>query len=503
MITALEVENFKGFSRRQRVELAPLTLLFGANGAGKSAVLHALLYAAELLRPPPPCAAPLFAPADRLLGGFARLVHQRDLARSISLAFEVARNRSLDPPLEDHEDEPPDAQDGALWDDRSSPLVGLNDQVQTLTVGLSVRWDAERHRPQVHRLTLGLNKATPCLTVEASPATPGRVTLALDARASAWPTEAPSTSASPEHSLLAAWLSRAGTSRDEDGLYRLGAAGVDALDAGGKALRLSHERRDLGPDQGTLQEFVATLLCASLDTLRSRLRGILHVGALRTAPAWRPEAEPGGARWTDGRGAWAALAADPVLLEETNRSLERVGCRHRLVLREFRTTPLEPSPTSDELAEQAVWLRDLRSGMVLHPSEAGQSLTALVPVLASLNECSGRERGLLLLEEPALHLAQSMQAQLGDELRRAAERCQVLVETHSELLLLRLLRRMRETEDKTLPLGVEPCHSERVKVFQVRAAEGGSITSLDVDSRGEAETRELGGFFGERAEELF
>src|SRR2546427_36350 len=49
MITALELENFKGVAARQRVEFAPLTLLFGANSAGKSSVLQALVYLHELL----------------------------------------------------------------------------------------------------------------------------------------------------------------------------------------------------------------------------------------------------------------------------------------------------------------------------------------------------------------------------------------------------------------------------------------------------------------------
>ena len=35
-ITAIELENFKGISDRVRVELKPITLLFGANSAGKS-----------------------------------------------------------------------------------------------------------------------------------------------------------------------------------------------------------------------------------------------------------------------------------------------------------------------------------------------------------------------------------------------------------------------------------------------------------------------------------
>lgn len=49
MLSALELENFKGIATRQRVDFAPLTLLFGANSAGKSTILQALLYLHELL----------------------------------------------------------------------------------------------------------------------------------------------------------------------------------------------------------------------------------------------------------------------------------------------------------------------------------------------------------------------------------------------------------------------------------------------------------------------
>ncbi len=45
-ITAIELENFQSIERRTRIDLKPITLLFGPNSAGKSAVFDAL----ELLR---------------------------------------------------------------------------------------------------------------------------------------------------------------------------------------------------------------------------------------------------------------------------------------------------------------------------------------------------------------------------------------------------------------------------------------------------------------------
>ena len=38
LITAVEIENFKGIGRPVRIELRPITLLFGRNSAGKSTV---------------------------------------------------------------------------------------------------------------------------------------------------------------------------------------------------------------------------------------------------------------------------------------------------------------------------------------------------------------------------------------------------------------------------------------------------------------------------------
>ncbi len=48
-LTAIELENFKGIGPRQRIELKPITLLFGPNSAGKSTILQALHYVREIL----------------------------------------------------------------------------------------------------------------------------------------------------------------------------------------------------------------------------------------------------------------------------------------------------------------------------------------------------------------------------------------------------------------------------------------------------------------------
>jgi AAA15 family ATPase/GTPase len=43
-LSSYMVENYRPFAERTTIELRPLTLLFGYNSAGKSALLRALLY---------------------------------------------------------------------------------------------------------------------------------------------------------------------------------------------------------------------------------------------------------------------------------------------------------------------------------------------------------------------------------------------------------------------------------------------------------------------------
>ncbi|MFN8710578.1 MAG: hypothetical protein ACK50J_28220, partial [Planctomyces sp.] len=103
MITDLWIENFKGIGAGQHIPLHPLTLLFGSNSAGKSTVLHALLYLREIV-----CHGNIdpkrsMAGAQTInLGGFSNLLHRtRDGyadALTIRCRFGQAGGGSL-PPL--------------------------------------------------------------------------------------------------------------------------------------------------------------------------------------------------------------------------------------------------------------------------------------------------------------------------------------------------------------------------------------------------------------------
>lgn len=86
LIKSISLKNFKGFSEEVRIDLRPITLLFGANSAGKSTILQALQYVREILERNNPNPDRTLQGGEAVdLGGFLNLVHGRDPEKRIEI----------------------------------------------------------------------------------------------------------------------------------------------------------------------------------------------------------------------------------------------------------------------------------------------------------------------------------------------------------------------------------------------------------------------------------
>jgi predicted ATPase len=80
----------------------------------------------------------------------------------------------------------------------------------------------------------------------------------------------------------------------------------------------------------------------------------------------------------------------------------------------------------------------------------------------------------------------------------------LLIETHSEHIMLRLLRRIRETSEGLLPPATSGLRPDDLSVVYVESnQEGVHFRKLRIDQTGEFVDRWPHGFFEQRAEELF
>jgi predicted ATPase len=119
-----------------------------------------------------------------------------------------------------------------------------------------------------------------------------------------------------------------------------------------------------------------------------------------------------------------------------------------------------------------------------------------------------RRPGLTLVEQPEIHVHPAMQVALGDLFIEAVigdgSRRTILIETHSEHIILRLLRRIRETTYEEFPDRSPSLTADKVSVIYVESLpDGVLIRRLRVDEQGEFIDRWPRGFFDERARELF
>ena len=134
-------------------------------------------------------------------------------------------------------------------------------------------------------------------------------------------------------------------------------------------------------------------------------------------------------------------------------------------------------------------------------SDIGVGVSQLLPVIVAALRPSTR---LIACEQPELHVHPRVQVGIGDLLLQTSKDRSFLIETHSEHLILRILRRVRETSEGELPDGVHPVQPKDISIVYLEPGPGGvKSRKIEVSEDGEFVQRWPQGFFTERGEELF
>lgn len=149
-------------------------------------------------------------------------------------------------------------------------------------------------------------------------------------------------------------------------------------------------------------------------------------------------------------------------------------------------------------------IRDKRHGVVVPIRDVGTGISQIAPVLV---HAVAEEGKIIAIEQPEIHIHPALQAELGDVFIKSAlgeNKNTFLLETHSEHLILRILRRIRETTLGKLPAEALPISKDDVSVlFVVPSSEGSVVRELRIDDRGKFLDSWPGGFFEESFNEMF
>lgn len=552
-ITAITIENFKGIKEPVRIDLKPITLLFGPNSSGKSTIIHALHFAREVFERSNTNPDKTLQGGDTIdLGGFENLVHCHDLSLPITLRFDLDLDEEglptyLNGLLEENE-----------WYDSGYQLI--TEKVKSAWVKISVSWSERVKQPLVRSYSLGINdeKLAEIETTEDgrqvhistfNPFNPiffdGKSEEECRAKADKairsvkdyyeQKTELDIETMGPMFlNLFDFFNSEVNNTAGIPGLMI-----PIPLEGKKTALPRWNKRLDI-PEMAwresleylprdNFEHLLSMLIVGPGERVRDALRNFCYLGPLRIVPPrnFIPANTPDASRWANGMNAWDILYnADDSFISKVNRWMsgkDQLDSGYRVAVKEYIELDLgDPVTVSmmqgnllDEETNIIRHLMNLKSqkrlvlweeanDIEVQPLDIGVGISQVLPVIvASLQARSG----FVVIEQPELHIHPALQVALGDLFIEQIQKNPDLIfilETHSEHMMLRFLRRIRETGEDALPPEAPSLTPDKLSIYFSEKAENGiSLTPIRVDEDGDFIDRWPQGFFNERSGELF
>lgn len=524
MLTELHLGNFKAFAAPVRIPIRPLTLIFGPNSAGKSSLIHGLALGHEATRPN----GQLDMRRTKLggdaidLGGFRQYVHRRALDQNVTWGVGTRDDRG----------------EGFM-----TQVDGIPDFVMLASFGLPFVDEAHpfsRAKPTLASFQLAFGQDSRLRLSRGSDGylrvdelTPSFAKILQKVR----------------NPILSS--SKKGQAWSENELKEA------SLRIFAKSAGLFPKIFDSPSDSIDLVDELQHVIAHAKYRVKEELKRLSYLGPLRSYPSRHMAfAEQDDTNWAAGGGrAWDRMRKSKKLRDMVNLwlgSSERLQTSYKILRRRFiapstakgaigagvdeilsklneRDESTDDS-THNEVSPQDRWGReefvklitrklqndrnadgdadlvlfDMRTKTTVSHRDVGIGISQVLPVLV---EAYGNNDRLVAIEQPEIHLHPRLQAELADVFIESAlgERNNTfLLETHSEHLILRVLRRIRETAEGRLPEGLSPVRPEDVAVLSVVPGDKGvQIVEIPVTAEGEFARPWPGGFFPERMKELY
>ena len=553
LLNGIRLGNFKAFAEAQGIPIRPLTLIYGANSAGKSTILHSLILARHAAETGELDVSRTAIGGDAVdLGGFRRFVYCRRASNHTEWQadLEVAR---MPPRVRAIAEKVSTlsvwAAIGLEVDDRGHPKAGTTPQVRVYELSAD-----GKTLVRMSRRPDGMLRAD---VLNHEHAVFGHL---LDAVLETYTTT--SAAQESEIELLRGTLADLAPTLEAriDGLFPAGIAVQGTAESTEKAAMVPVSRARRKEElEGAVRLFFPRLLGELMsqvaEAVGTELGKLRYLGPLRSYPprhlALAQSQDPS---WVAGGGnAWEVLSRDAEVRAAVNAWLSaphRLQTRYQLLLRDFVSIdelegPLlegiealdqegldvkadqvgegewdgpypfvkDPEAEAARLKERIrsadvekindIILFDERSRTPVSHRDVGIGVSQILPVL--VNAYSSRDK-LLAIEQPEIHLHPAVQADLGDVFIESAlgeRRNRMLIETHSEHLLLRIMRRMRETAQGKRN-GEPPVRPSDVALLFVQRESARSVVlELRLDEEGNLLDPWPGGFFEEGFRERF
>jgi predicted ATPase len=394
VINHLRIKNFKAWRDTGDIRLAPLTLLFGPNSAGKTSIPQLLLLLKQTAESTDRQRALHFGDHRTLvdLDDLPSVLHGHDLRRSLELELEWTLPRKLN---------------------ITDAYHNAKHTVESLEFGAAIRGEGEPTQPFVQRMRYTLD-----------PGSDDSVQI--------------------------------GMSRKKAGVYDLDTAGYQAVRRQGRKWPLPAPTHFFGFPDEAMAYFQNTGFVADLGLELTRLlEGIHYVGPLREYPR---RLYPWSGETPIHVGAKGERAVEAILASKGRSfnlgGKQRYKPLDVLVAERLKQMGLisdfEVKAVAQGRKEYEVRARIGRQGAKVLLTDVGFGVSQVLPVVV---ECFYvPAQSIVIFEQPEIHLHAAVQAELADLFIDAIcaredgkdRNIQFIIESHSEHLLRRLQRRIAE-----------------------------------------------------------
>lgn len=458
MLKTLSIENFKSFSEKQLIDLAPLTLIFGPNSSGKSSIIHSLLALKQTINNPNESEKFISTGKYVDLGSFGTVVYKHNLENKIVISLSFTSNL----PLEQYEKKY-----------SKKPIFGIDD-VRTIEVCYSGCEDSQKK----YKSTLEY------FDYEAAQKNnhESLVKFRLEHNINSLK-ELNYFIPQPYIQKLTSYLvrkeKRSGNNNLDPEIYNA-LIKPEYRFITESSIPFKNNHFDTLP-------LVSQFFSSVSDEIKNELASLIHLGPLRTYPKRfyaSDDESPINNKGETNIGA-KLYEADDKAKGEINSWFESFEIPYK-----FITKNIGNYGTGDVIA---VILQDSRSKVKVTPADVGFGIGQVLPIII---DSTILENKIICVEQPEIHLHPRLQAHLADLFINSikSNNNQWIIETHSEALMLRIQRRIREGQ-------ISP---RDIKILYVDNSQNGSVViDIPLNSKGDFLKHWPDGFFEERISEMF
>jgi predicted ATPase len=432
VLDRLRIQNFKAWKDTGRIDLAPLTIFFGANSSGKSSINHFLMMLRQTVRSADRNNVFDFGDANAAvsLGSFRDVVFRHEVESTISFDTEW----SLPAPLR-------------LRDPRTSKIYSGDH----LAFSAAARLSLEQRRPLVQLEHLQYRLASP----------------------------------TKKSAGLSAEMARDEKRKDR---WRLETENYDTIRSPGRRWELPKPIQFYGFPAEAQLYYENTAFLSDLElSLETLIGNISYLGPLRSPPEriypWSGN-DPLDVGWQGEQTVQAILAARSRRLNWKRKSptkpfdlvvadwLVKLG-----LLDSFEVEEIAPGRDEYDVA-----VKTAATSETVNLTDVGFGVSQVLPVI--VQSFYAPRNSSVLMEQPEIHLHPAVQSALADLFIAAVKaredgkprEIQIIAESHSEHLLRRLLRRIAEEEISNDDVALYFCY---------KGSGGSAMDRLEVNQYGD------------------